>query len=292
MQRAGDEFLSRAVLAGDEHPCRRFSYAIDLIAHGANAVRPSNDLVSRLNRLTQPGVLGEQIEVLQRVAQRDENAVGVERLLENVVCAQLRGFDGGLNRRVSADHDDDRARIALLDLLERLDAVDAGHLHIEEDEIRPLLGVFRQTVHGISDRAHLVTLELEQLPECGADALLVVDDQNATRHDYFTFLYRVTFPFAIRMSLTYPGIGNGSASLLSPAGRLSMVDLLNEPRNHRLRKGDAADLGRSCTSNSPRPGLSIWKVPGELDHLAVAKHARQRPKFAAHRREVDARAHR
>ena len=41
--------------------------------------------------------------MLERVAQRDENAIGVEGLLENVIRPELRRFDRGLNRRVAAD---------------------------------------------------------------------------------------------------------------------------------------------------------------------------------------------
>ena len=48
--------------------------------------------------VAQPRVLLVQIEVRERVAQRDEDAVGVERLLEDVVRAELRRLDRGLDR--------------------------------------------------------------------------------------------------------------------------------------------------------------------------------------------------
>src|SRR5690348_12383194 len=116
--------------------------------------------------------------MLERVPERDENTIGVERFLENVVGAELRRLDGGLDRSVAADHHDDRAWIALLDLAQGLEAVDAGHLDVKEDEVRLPAFILGDPVDGVRDGAYLIPLELEQLAECGPHALLVVDDEN------------------------------------------------------------------------------------------------------------------
>ena len=42
--------------------------------------------------------------------------------------------------------------------------------------------VLGDAVDRVADRAHLVALELEQLAERGADALLVVDDEDPSAH--------------------------------------------------------------------------------------------------------------
>ena len=42
--------------------------------------------------------------------------------------------------------------------------------------------VLGEPVDRVGDGAHLVALELEQLAERGADALLVVDDEDAAAH--------------------------------------------------------------------------------------------------------------
>ena len=60
--------------------------------------RLADDLVARLESSAEPRVLLLQVQVLQRVAQRDEDAVGVERLLEKVVRAELRRLDRRLDR--------------------------------------------------------------------------------------------------------------------------------------------------------------------------------------------------
>src|SRR5690242_15630637 len=80
---------------------------------------------------------------------------------------------------MTADHDDDRTRILLLDPPQGLEPVDPRHFHVEEHEMRFPLGVLAYPVHGVGDGPHFITFELEQLPECGADALFVVDNEDA-----------------------------------------------------------------------------------------------------------------
>ena len=121
--------------------------------------------------------------MLERVAQRDQNAIGVERLLENVVGAELRRLDRGLDGRVAADHHDDRARDRCSRM--RLSASSPSmprHLHVHEDEIRVPLLVLGDRVDRVRDRAHLVAVVLEQLAERGANPLLVVDDEDLRAH--------------------------------------------------------------------------------------------------------------
>src|SRR5438132_1457541 len=91
--------------------------------------------------------------------------------INSLVCAELGRFDSRLDRRVPADHDDDRARIVFLDATQCLEAVDAGHLHVEKHEMRLPLLVRADPVDGVGHRVHLVALELEQLPKRGANAL-------------------------------------------------------------------------------------------------------------------------
>ena len=182
MQRARDELLARSVLAGDEHARGRGGDALDLLDERADREGLSHDLVARLDARAQPGILLAQHDVLERVAQRDLNAIGVERLLEKVVGAELRRFDGGLDGAVTADHHDDGGAVELANALERLESIDAAHLHIHEDEIRMPLLVLGDGVHGVRDGAHLVAVVLEQLAECGANPLLVVGDEDLRAH--------------------------------------------------------------------------------------------------------------
>ena len=89
---------------------------------------------------------------------------------------------------MSADHDDDGSGVDLFDLLERLDSVDARHLHIEKHEMRVEPLVLEDAVDGVRHRTHFVTLELEELSECAANALFVIDDEDAPGHGYLSAL--------------------------------------------------------------------------------------------------------
>src|SRR5690349_1691216 len=184
MDGARDELFAGAILTRDEHTSRRLCDALDLIDHCAHGIRTTDNLITRLDRFAEPRVFFVEIEMLERVSECDENPVRVERLLEDVVRPQLRRLDGSLDRRVATDHHDDRAGVMLLDPPQRLEAVDARHLDVEKDEMRLPLFVFAYPIDGVGDGADLVPLELEQLPERGANPLLVVDDENASHEGY------------------------------------------------------------------------------------------------------------
>ena len=132
--------------------------------------------------MTKPRVLLLQVEVGQRVAQHHENPVGVERLFEDFKGAELGGFHRRANRGVAADHDHDCGGVELSDSLERLHAVHPRHLHVEEHEVRTPLLVFFYSVGGVGDGVDLISLEFEELPQGGANSLLIVDDENSATH--------------------------------------------------------------------------------------------------------------
>ena len=139
-------------------------------------------------------VLALQVEVLQRVAERQQDAVGIKRLFEEVVRAELRGFDGGLDRAVSGDHHHLGVGIELAQLAQRLEAVHPLHLHIQEDEVRPELGVEPQRLPPRRAGLHFDLFELEHLLQRFADALFVVDHQHAAAHGFRRAVRYSTIP--------------------------------------------------------------------------------------------------
>ncbi len=63
---------------------------------------------------------------------------GIEiRLLDEEERAGLAGFERPLDRALAADHDDLRAGIERLHLLEKRDPVGVGQQQIEQDDSRP-----------------------------------------------------------------------------------------------------------------------------------------------------------
>src|SRR5207248_11129616 len=142
----------------------------------------ANDLVRRFDRLLEALVFLLEVEIGERIPEHHQDSVGIERLFEDLVGAELRRFDGGANRGMPADHHYDRGWIELANFLERLHSVHACHLHIEEDEMGTPLLVFLYSISGVVDGSDFVSLELQQLSQRSANSLLIVDDQDSSTH--------------------------------------------------------------------------------------------------------------
>ena len=81
-----------------------------------------------------------------------------------------------------ADHHNRGRWVELTEALQRLHSIHSRHLHVEKNEMGTPLLVLGYSVSRISDGADLVSLELEQLSQCSADSLLIVDDENSSTH--------------------------------------------------------------------------------------------------------------
>src|SRR5690606_5335175 len=92
-----DELLAGAVLARDQDARVRRRNLLEAVEQAADAEAPADDLVPALDLVAQPFVFLRQASLLQRVADRDEQTVGVERLLEEIVCPAPRRFHGRLD---------------------------------------------------------------------------------------------------------------------------------------------------------------------------------------------------
>src|SRR5690606_24080853 len=92
MQRARDQLLAGSVLTGDQHTRVRRRDLLDPVEQGADRVARPHDLVATLDRVAQSRILLRETALLQRIADRDEQSIRVERLLEEVVCAAACGL--------------------------------------------------------------------------------------------------------------------------------------------------------------------------------------------------------
>src|SRR2546427_10286867 len=113
------------------------------------------------------------------IPQRQQDAIGVERLFEKVVGAQLGRLDGGLDRAMTRDHHDLRLRIELAETLKRLEAIHAFHFDVEKHEMRLEFGVDSRGFMAGSAGLDFDLLVLEDLRQGLTNALLIVDDQHA-----------------------------------------------------------------------------------------------------------------
>ena len=102
-----------------------------------------------------------------------------ERLLDEVEGAGLGRLDGGAHGAVPGDDHDRQGLVRRLDPLQRLEAVHARHLDVEEDQVRRLALDQRDPFRPARRLEDLVALVLEDHPHRAADLRLVVDDQNA-----------------------------------------------------------------------------------------------------------------
>ena len=210
VQCSRDELLSRAVLTGDQHTRGGVGHPFDAFDQRADRERLADDLIARFDRRLEPCVFLGQIDPAGRVAQRDENAVGVERFLEDVVRTELRRLDRILDRRVPADHDHDGRGVAFAQSLQRLEPVHPRHLHVQEHQLRLPLLVHAEPLDAGRRRAHFEAFVLQELSQRRTNPLFVIHHQQATAHG--TDLYRTTCPFATRTSASSRGTLTGIAS--------------------------------------------------------------------------------
>jgi hypothetical protein len=111
VDRTRDQLLAGPVLAGDQHARVGRCDLLDAVEQRADGEAAADDLVAALDLAAQPRVLLDEAALLQRVADREQQAIGVERLLQEVVGAAARRLDRRLDGAVAADHDDVRVRI-------------------------------------------------------------------------------------------------------------------------------------------------------------------------------------
>ena len=179
MDGAGHQLLAGAVLAGDEDARVGGRHALHPLQQLPDGEALPHDLVAPLHLAAQADVLGEEAALVEGVAQHQEDAVGVERLLQEVVGAAARGLHGGLDGAVAADHHHQRGGVQLADAGERLQPVHPRHLHVHEREVGLELGVEGERLARARRGADLVVLVLQELGQDVPDPLLVVHHQDA-----------------------------------------------------------------------------------------------------------------
>ena len=134
-------------------------------------------MIARLQVLAQRHVLGDQLAPLDRVLQDDQHLVVLERLGDVVERALLHRRDRAFHRRVGGDHQDRQFLVVLLQLVEDLQPVDAGHHHVDDDGIeRQRLGEVEAFLAG-RGQAHAVALALQQRAQDVPHHFFVVDDE-------------------------------------------------------------------------------------------------------------------
>ncbi|HVP92021.1 MAG TPA: hypothetical protein VMS75_12490 [Terriglobales bacterium] len=176
----GDELLARAALALDEDGRVGRGDLEDLPPELPHQGMAADELIALLGPLLEVLVFPSKDVLLEGVADGEKDPLPVEGLLQEIEGAELGCLDRGLDRPLARDHDDLRGDGFLLDLGQELEAVLARQLDIEEDEVeadcQPEL---LEAVLACRRLEEFVALVLEDHLEGLADALLVVDDEDA-----------------------------------------------------------------------------------------------------------------
>ena len=180
VQRARDQFLAGAGLAGDHH--RQIGLhqarerAVDLLHRGRTAdERHALDLLDvRLARRA-------GLRLAQRAPDDGDQFLQVEGLGQIVIGAAFGRLDGG-HERVLRAHDDDRqVRPQLLDARQEFEGVFVRHDDVGDDEVA-LPGLHPTPERrGVSGDAHLIAGARQRLVQNSPDGRVVVGNKNIAR---------------------------------------------------------------------------------------------------------------
>ncbi len=169
------ELLAGAALAGDEDGGRSRGGLVDGLAQAAHDGRGADEL---LGLDAQGAVLALEAPGLDGVSEREEDALALEGLFEEVEGAPAGGLDGGRHVGVAADHEDGHVVAALAQGFQELEAVHLGHLDVEHDGVGGALGYFGEGLGAVARLLHPVAFVLQDHVQAVADCGFVVDHQH------------------------------------------------------------------------------------------------------------------
>ncbi len=162
------------------------SVAGDLLDHRAHAAHrlamPGDRPRALFQLFEQPRALLLQLARLEHDAQRRLQLLFLEGLVEVVRRAELHGLHDRAGATDDREDHDRQARPALVHAAQRLEPVHAGHHHVHQHDVG--IGARVEQRHRaatVLGGVHLEAAQLEQIREIGADALGVVDHEDAAR---------------------------------------------------------------------------------------------------------------
>ena len=178
-------------------------------------------------------VLAAQARRLDGAVDDEQQAIGLERLLDEVVGALADRRHRDLDRAVPADHDHGDRRVLGADRVKHTHAVDAAAFEpdVEQNQGRPPCPERCQRRIRIRGHSRVVAFVGERIGNDRADICFVVDDQNLLRHTFPTAFqpplfgravpasYSAAWPRAIEVS---SAIGHVRTARAPPSGRLSI----------------------------------------------------------------------
>jgi hypothetical protein len=127
-------------------------------------------------RAPEGAVLLQQTEALQRLLDDQLQLVDVERLLDEVVGAELEGLARRLDGREGGHHHDGHLGEEIAHGAQQLDARHVRHLDVRDDQVGRLRAQQRQSGAPVLGRADLMARPSEDQRQQLPHALFVVND--------------------------------------------------------------------------------------------------------------------
>ena len=179
-----DGLLARAGRAGDQHPAAGRRHPLDLGAHAGRRARGADEGHLAARAAAQAGILAPQPVGLDRAVDHQQQPVGLEGLLDEVVGAGLDRRDRGVDRAVAADHHHGNRRVLAPDHVEQLQPVELAALQpdVEDHQRRPALAHGFDRLGAVVGAAGGIALILQDARDQRADVAFVVDDENIVAH--------------------------------------------------------------------------------------------------------------
>ena len=179
VQRARDQFLAGAGLAGDHHGevglHQARQHPVDFL-HRRRAADQRNRI-----ELGFVGVVGDPLlRLRQRAADDGDQFLEVERLRQILVGAAFGRADRGHEGVLRAHDDDGQIRPHLLDPRQQIERVLVGHHHVGDDQIALALADPAPQRRRVPGQPHLVSGARKSLVQNRADRRVIVGDKYAT----------------------------------------------------------------------------------------------------------------
>ncbi len=184
MQQPADDLLAGSGRSGDQDPAAGRRRLVDLLAQLVGQRRGPDQVEVSAGAQSQLFVLAPQQRRLDRALDDQQQPVRFERLLDEIVGADLDRLDRRLDRTMTADHDHRHRRHLGAQQPENFDPVEFAALQpdVENDESRLPRVDHGQRLGAVTGLTCGVALILQHTRDQHADVGFVVDDQDIMRH--------------------------------------------------------------------------------------------------------------
>ena len=158
---------------------------VERAAHTRRIARRADERDFAPGAAAETGVLALQLVGFDRAVDDQQQAVGLERLLDEIVGAVLDRRNGGVDGAVAADHDHRNRRVLVADYFQELEPVELAALKpdVEDDERRAALSHRVDRLGAVVRATSGMALILEDAGNQRADVAFVVDDEDVVTHD-------------------------------------------------------------------------------------------------------------